>query len=407
MKRSNTTSNTTPRRIPVEWGNGSTTLFLDLSGETPEVIDYESSTSRLHEMCGGRNYYQSRSGCSGAGYFRHLGTLVPCGLYRTDTVHSWIEFQPVGEVDGDKVFIAVPYASHGGYGKMPELLREYPAIIKYSRKLVYCEFYGNFKAILTDILKGKGIPDIVPNPPRKRWQRHLKKTFWGWPEYEADPREIEFSIEHYDMCSMERSTPNNPWEFFHEELKEFRVEERQERLYHLLSVDRVVYEYSCDEKGEVYFVKKTKIGETCYRGALLPGDPLVTGNLTAGWQRVKEDILVRFYDISGEAHLVAYAPAKEACAKVARRLAARLGYGEEFISFVAAHEGRQYVEFEKMVPKALYLLDPATAVAAVRKGLAEKIRKDILNKAHVWAARVQDEAVLDTPVTTDDDEDNF
>ena len=61
-------------------------LFLDLTGKKPRVLDFEYDGSELHERCGGKTYYTSRSGLSGAGYLENLGTLMPLGRYRVDTV---------------------------------------------------------------------------------------------------------------------------------------------------------------------------------------------------------------------------------------------------------------------------------------------------------------------------------
>ena len=191
------------------------------------------------------------------------------------------------------------------------------------------------------------------------------------------------------------NTPN-PWEFFREELKNYQAC-WEERIFQLLSVEKL-------ENGT--FVRTVKVDGLRYRGEILPGNPLETGELAAGWQRLSEDVLVRFYDKSNEAHLVAYAKADEAYAKLARRLAQKMGEGEEFISFVSAHEG-EWVEYEIVAPKVLYLLDPATQVAEARKGLARKVREDVMRQTRQWVDQVNDQSILeaipnDMVVTFDD-----
>ena len=359
-------------KFEFNWGSGSSDLFLKISGGKPEVLDVEFNGEELHHLCGGRTYYVSRSGASGAGYFDDLGSLIPLGSYRVDTAHNEFQrFLPVGKIrqgwEEQEILVAVPYVSHER--DKSETLRSYPTVIKVGNKVVYCDFYANFLEVLSQLLTGKDLPEecVIDGVTYGRHgHRTLKRCFtrlnsWG-------PIQEEIVLEHYNLCSMDDSP--NPWEFFSEELKDYRTG-WGERLFQLLSVEKL-------EDGS--FVRTVKVDGQRYRGEILPGNPLETGELTAGWQRVDEDVLVRFYDRSNEAHLVAFARADEAYGKLARRLVNRMGEGEEFISFVSAHSG-EWVEYEIVVPKVLYLLDPATQVAEARKGLARKVREDVMRRA--------------------------
>ena len=57
------------KKITYSWGHGYTDLFLSLDGKTPKILDVESDHNKLHEMCGGRTTFVSRSGNSGEGFF--------------------------------------------------------------------------------------------------------------------------------------------------------------------------------------------------------------------------------------------------------------------------------------------------------------------------------------------------
>ena len=396
MKNNSSNNN----KFNFSWGSGSSDLFLQISGGKPEVLDVEFDGEELHRLCGGRTYYVSRSGCSGAGYLNSLGSLIPLGSYRVDTAHNEFQwFLPVGKIrqgwEEQDVLVAVPYVSHEN--DKSETLRSYPTVIKIGPKVVYCDFGANFLEVLSLLLAGKDLPEeCVINGVTYGCHGHrtLKRAFtrlnsWG------EPIQEEVVLEHYNLCSMD-NTPN-PWEFFSEELKYYRAS-WGERLFQLLSVEKL-------EDGT--FVRTVKVDGQRYRGEILPGNPLETGELTAGWQCLADGVLVRFYDRSNETHLVAYAKTDETYGKLARRLANRMGEDEEFISFVSDHEEDEWIEYEVVVPKVLYLLDPATQVAEARKGLARKVREDVMRHARQWVDQVNDQSLLevipdDTVVTFDD-----
>lgn len=370
------------RRINVAWGCGCSDLFLDLTGEEPRILDFEYDWKELHERCGGKTYYVSCSGDSGAGYLEHLGELIPIGTYRVDT--TWNEFQNFASVGkffrdeygegGVDVMVAVPYRSHTEDKK--DVLLEHPTVIKVKdgnvNILVYCDFYHNSRVVLRDVLSG-------------RLQRHrtLKRSFTRIDEW-GNPEEKEVSIQFYDFCHCPAAGFPNPWEFFQEELAAFRAG-GTERLFHLLGVEKL-------RNGT--FVKTAKIAGSKYRGKVLFGDPL-TGELTAGWQRLADDVLVRFYDGSNEVHLVAYAPAAEAHRNLAQRLAHRIGEGEEFISIASVCDS-EYVEYEVTVPKVLYALDKANYLAEVRNGMARKVRQDVAYHVRERINDVNDKTILET-----------
>lgn len=375
-------------KYDVKWGDGCSDMFIEVKDGKPVLLDYEYDTERLHEMCGGRCYYASRSGASGAGYFNSLGSLIPLGSYRVDTVHNDSQhFLPVapqwsGRGEGE-ILVAVPYVSHEN--DKSETLRSRPTVIKVGNKVIYTDFEANLMEVISLLLAGKDLPEecVVDGVSYNRRGHHtLRRTFTWLNDWGSSIEEEEVILEHYNLCSM--NNPPSPWEFFRRELEKYQAG-WTERIFQLLSVEQL-------ENGT--FVKTVKIDHVRYRGGILPGNPLETGDLTAGWQRVDDDVIVRFYDRSNEAHLVTYARADEAYGKLSQRLAAKMGEGEEFIPFVSAHNG-EYVEYEMVVPKVLYLINPAAQQAEARRGLARKVRYDVTRRARLWVDQVNDQSLLE------------
>ena len=386
------------KRIDVSWCGGFSNLFIEVKGDKPVLLDYEYDTELLHEMCGGRCYYRSRSGCSGAGYVESLGSLVKVGSYRVDTAYIMADFVSVGKTsEGKEVLVAVPYASHTS--DKSEILRDYPVVIKTGLKVVYCDFGANFLEILSLILSGKDLPEecmIDCITYNRRGHRTIRKTLTRVDDW-GHPLEEEVVIEHYNLCSM-RETPGIGAFLFKELYPYLANNNGRERMFQLLGVEKL-------PNGQ--FVRAVMIGGVgLYRGEILPGNPLETDDLTVGWQRLADDVLVRFYDRSNEVHLVAYVKASEAYGFVAQRLADRLGEGEEFVSFVSACEDK-YVEYEAVVPKMLYVLDPDVQVEAVRNAWARKVHADVIARTRQWVDKVSDQTILeaipdDLVVTFDD-----
>ncbi len=382
--------------IAVAFGQGTSDLFLSIEDNEPRLLSYEYNADELHDKCGGRQYYWSRSGCSGAGFFVNLGDLLTIGLYRVDiTYNSEQLFAPIGkDPDGEEVLVAVPYASHTE--DLDRYLRTYPTVIKVGSAIFYCDFYRNLLDVLQAVLAGKNI--IFEILEGRMYGKYILRQKELTNVLDWDVREENLQIQFFNMsCIREKELPD-PWEFFSEELSPYMVTTQPEHIFQLLGVEKL-------EDGT--FVRTRWINGAKYRGKILPGDPLVTGNLTAGWKKVVDDVLVRYYDQDNEVHLVAYNSFKASREKVARRFATHLGENEEFVSSVCSHDEATYEEFELVVPKALYLLDSGNYIDQVRKGLAKKVRADVKNRVRQWARRMEDKAILeeipdDRLVTVDD-----
>lgn len=381
-------------RIDVSWGGGESSLFLDLTGKEPRLLDYEYDNQELHERCGGKHYYESRSGNSGAGWLKNLGALLPVGYYRVDTrYNNQQSLVSLGKAQRawytEDVQVLVPFVSHWDEQEKFSALREYPTVIKVGgdqdsmpEALVYCQF-DDIAGVLKDIFLNNDFQDEV-QVGRRHYPVYqaLGKSF---TENCNGVAEEEMLLVHFNNLSPWLKRPN-PWEFCQENLARFQMNwGNQERLYQLLSIERL---------GGDTFVRTMKIADRYYRGRVLEGNPLESEKLPAGWQRLADDALVRFYDERNEAHLVIYASAKAAYEKLARRFAHHMGEGEEFISFVSTYDG-EYIEFELTVPKALFLLDQPAQLTELRRGLARKVRGDVMNRVRRWMNDVSDQDILE------------
>lgn len=363
------------------WDHGFTDLFLYLEDrQTPQIFDVEFDCNELHAMCGGRTTHTSRSWLQGEGFLERLGSLIPVGTWRVDT--KWNdEFQNFVSIGTPPympdVTVAIPYVSHEE--NKEKTLRDHPVVIKYGMRIFYCEFYTNFTDTLKLILSGGILPEYEDD---RRVKKTLRKTF---TKSEWSTKEVEVEIDFYNLFQSpsDGRTPN-PWEFFRDELSSFKTDNNQDRIFDLLSVIKM-------EDG--HFCRLTKIGRQKYRGELLEANPLETGELTAGWQRITEDVMIRYYN-NEKVHLLAYA-SKEVYTKKINRLAQKMGEGEEFVKFLESTYQGEYEEFELLVPKALYMLDSTNIIAGIRKDLVNKINENFRYMVRQWIFQITDESLLD------------
>jgi hypothetical protein len=129
--------NSNPARIDLDFGGGHIDCLLNLAsgqieryrGDSRDFPRYgeEARADGIHSRLGGKQYYQSRSGSSGAGWVPAKPTLKKIGTYRVDVggvllgFNSEREFAPhVGEFE-----IYAPFAYRGGdTGEHPVVVRE-------------------------------------------------------------------------------------------------------------------------------------------------------------------------------------------------------------------------------------------------------------------------------------------
>lgn len=127
-------------RLNLEFGGGHYDAVLDFARGKVELYTGEDvgAGEHFHSRHGGRQYYTSRSGLSGAGYAPARPTLKPVGSYRIDVSIPWIRLEWEGRgpdcrprVMGNLIW--VPFDYQGS-----ELAVDWPVVIRDERHQLIC-----------------------------------------------------------------------------------------------------------------------------------------------------------------------------------------------------------------------------------------------------------------------------
>ncbi|MBR4110627.1 MAG: hypothetical protein IKK43_02915 [Clostridia bacterium] len=141
-------------RKNVGFGGGTADLFLQVQEGSVRVLDYEYDSEEIHSICGGRQYYRSRAGLSGAGWIRDYGDLIPVGLYRVDVAHTDVNI-PQEVADGITVMLP-----HVGHEPDKEYLYRHPVVVtrqgdwEHPTTMVYCRL-DDILAVVKALVEGK------------------------------------------------------------------------------------------------------------------------------------------------------------------------------------------------------------------------------------------------------------
>lgn len=372
MKKSEKNNRDSYSTTQISWGGGGTSLFLAPSEKGGvELLDYEyDETNRIHSLCGGRNYYVSRSGCSGAGFIRQLGDLIPVGYYRVDTRYN--EYQYPENV-GNGISIMLPYASHTS--NKESLLRENPVVI-YPREentIIYCGFYTTMNMVLKKLLSGE---ELGEEP------RLLRRSFVRARDCQKEEEVVE--LKFYNLFG---ANSFNPWEFA--ALGDYQAYSPDERLHQL-------FHLSPCEDGSV--VRTCRIGGTLYATEALASDPCE--NLQEplpGWELAGPNMVYKVR--KDDVHIVGWVLAKPSYDKRIERVSRIIPQAERehFDIFVWENipDENKYIEYELEVPKLLFFLDKEEQFAKVRKGLANKIRCAVHAATRLFIGGYNDKVVLE------------
>ena len=357
----------TQKYTQLSWELGETELFLAPYDGGLEVLDYEYDSGRIHEKCGGKCYYVSRSGLSGAGYIERLVDLTRVGYYHVDTGHQW----PVQLTD--EVSIMLPYVSHEH--DKEKTLENNPVVILVGGTIIYCGFYTTMNSVLSTLLSGERL---------KQEPHMLKRTFVNTKSYCAEDVELKF----YNLFGHSYY----PWEFATELLKDYIVcnlnkAPLNERVHTILRIS------TC----EGTLVRTARIGQNLYATEVLKSDPSekVTEPIS-GWELAETNMLYKVRE--NDVYIVGWELAAAVYQKKVERIARFIPASEaaEFKSFVKGHlPSTKYVEFELTVPKLLFFLNKEKQFANVRKGIATKVREDTFAAAKQFVENFNDKQILE------------
>lgn len=126
------------KRIDLRWGGGGFDVLLDLRSGKLIAYSSEAVAAQVHETYGGRNYYCSCSGASGAGWIFSQMSIRSVSTYRIDS--AYVEAPCLADVPeavpGLKVVVPIDYSR----GEIPT---EWPiAVRKSCNQLYLLDAYG-------------------------------------------------------------------------------------------------------------------------------------------------------------------------------------------------------------------------------------------------------------------------
>lgn len=99
------------KKLQLAYGGGTDDIFLSIKAK--RFFSYEKDREEIHELFGGKAYYTSRSGDSGAGWINEEADLILFGFYRTDARNQQHR-EIVHMENGKEIFGYIPIISHGG-----------------------------------------------------------------------------------------------------------------------------------------------------------------------------------------------------------------------------------------------------------------------------------------------------
>ncbi|MEO8637848.1 MAG: hypothetical protein ABI430_03030 [Candidatus Taylorbacteria bacterium] len=142
------------KKIEMKWGGGDFNIVLDLRSRN--VLEYSSETAAasIHATYGGKNYYRSLSGASGAGWIPALPWVRILPTYRVDMTSPDFGLQPDADgkvklptVLGKAIWAPIDYRGAG-------IPHDYPFLVEEGDRFVATDRY-----MLAGYLAGK-VPEV-------------------------------------------------------------------------------------------------------------------------------------------------------------------------------------------------------------------------------------------------------
>lgn len=322
-------------KINIAFGSGCTELFLKYENGAPRVLDYEYDYAEIHKICGGRQYYTSRSGLSGDGWLQSYRNLIPVGYYRTDVAHfDWQN--PVEVADG--ISVMLPYQAHN-----PEKRWwAYPVVVT--------------RAVESYDERG----DVIVYTTLERLAEVVKALHLGKEENIGEIREYSktFTDEHgyttkvsFKFINIWGDRSFNPWNFMTCKLQKFICDE-WEGVWGVFGLTRM---------GENSYCRKHWLAGQYYRGEYLEG------------------LTDEIFEEGGEA-LAVFVPDWEIVDGTAARKSTRNGQGYRVVIWRNPENYR-----ETYAPKILFDTAESIEELSILLGMAENFDNAISEAAETEA----------------------
>ncbi len=156
------------QKIEVSWGGGSHSVLFDLrTGEFHPYSDYETA-AKVHEAFGGKNYYSSRSGMSGAGWIKGRMSLVTVGTYRVDC-HNIEVSRASAPAIGDWTITVPVVKGSADWPNTGNWYDRYPVVLQHNE-------FGTF-LVPNDLVR-----PIMTGEKVTLETRQMRVNFWRSPE---------------------------------------------------------------------------------------------------------------------------------------------------------------------------------------------------------------------------------
>jgi len=194
--------------MKLQYGGGYKSAFAHINEDKLKIYEYNGLTAdEIHERFGGKQYYRSRSGASGAGYVPDSPDVRPVNAYRVDTRYPWFPNSAQWTLPELKVFYPFHYqANIENYGKIwadgYDNQSTYPIIVCY-KDIYYFEYTVDFQIPVeqpdTEVFE---IAYQVPHYSDKNILINKSKEFKIVNASETPPRIIRRCLEgihHKDM----------------------------------------------------------------------------------------------------------------------------------------------------------------------------------------------------------------
>lgn len=117
------------KRLDVGYSGGYSTILFSVRNN--RFYSYEQDREEIHQKYGGCQYYESRSGLTGAGWIEGNNDLIPFGYYRVDIYGTEQRKEIVHFVDEKPIWGYAPIISHGGID------RRYPFVLTDGNKVAF------------------------------------------------------------------------------------------------------------------------------------------------------------------------------------------------------------------------------------------------------------------------------
>jgi len=140
---------TNSKAIDLEWGGGSFSVIVDWRNGAIIPYSNQEEARRIHDSFGGKNYYISKTGLTGAGWVPNHAIVTKVSTYRVDVVNIDV---PPRESWQSSICVPINYAEK-------KIDYNYPILVGrdcYTTSAIFCDSNSYHKVIMGEIAPQEG-----------------------------------------------------------------------------------------------------------------------------------------------------------------------------------------------------------------------------------------------------------